>query len=64
MLVKEILFIGKIFKTFYFKTIDETNQFLENNPDYGLLVENTVDKPFMYFEKPGFYCAKLKDKGV
>lgn len=59
----EILFLGRIYKTFHFKTIESVNKFLESNSNYGLLLENTFNNPLLFCEKIGFYCAKLKDSG-
>ena len=53
--MKESTFINynRIFKTKVFKTIDETNNFLESDEKYGFIGEN----------KEGYHVAINSDKG-
>ena len=47
---------GRKFNTLTFTTVDETNQYMTDNEDYGLIYaddENSI-----------YHVAKMKDKGV
>lgn len=49
------------YKVRIFRTVRETNQFLENNPDWGVIAED--GKSSSENSQVAIYVARLSDKG-